>query len=158
MVTEKEKPRGILNEDLMELSEGLEKIGKRDFKNPKLNYALEYNIGKAKRGVRAYLKSLNALREVYVKQDADGELMTIQTGVDSRGVPVYKYKFKTPELKKKFKEEADILDATPFDIKMFKIKVSTLQAEKTVNINASMMAQIGCILDRDIKIHPGDTV
>ncbi len=150
MTTEnKEKPRGVLVEDLSELKEGLENLSKLKPKNFKLNYALEYNIEKVSRGLKAYYRSLNAMREAYVKQDADGELITIQSGVDGRGMPIHRFKFNNPESKKKFKKEADALDATPFDEKMFKIKVSTLEAEKNPEIK---MAQIGCILERDMKI------
>jgi len=148
----KAKANVVLAGDLVELRAGLERLGILKLTNFKLNYAVGYNIDKVNRGIKAYFKSLEALKEECVRKNEKGEFVTYAGGIDTKGRPIRKLDFKNPEQKKRFEKEAEKLDTKPFEEMMHKIKVSTLEKEKNGGIDASIMVQIGCILVRDVKV------
>ena len=131
---------GIRMSDLTNLRIGLKDLGSLKLKNFKLRYAISYNLNKIIKGLVEYQKILEDLKKKYVKK----EFLNKQ----HLGPSDLKSPEKMEELMSLVKES----ESKPFEEKMFKIKLSTMERENPEGLTALMLTQFAPILTKDIEI------
>ena len=113
----------IKNSNLNRLIGGLEQIGQLDIADFQLNYYISRNMDKLSSLWKSYNKSLSALINEHVQMDKSGNPIAGE-----------QYSFKTAKDKTDYIKKKTEIDEIETEMKLFKLKTSTLKDAKSIEV------------------------
>jgi len=145
----------VKNENISNIINGLEMIGKLDIDDYKFNYTIGRNLEKLVPMLKSYNKSFEALINKYTLKDNKGKPVIVnkQVQIDDKGKPIFgggEYDYNSKEDRENYIKKKTELQEMENEVDLWKLKTSILEKIKGVNGVMNFMLKQIIIDDKNI--------